>query len=108
MSRPQVSASYGPRTTRPRRTISSPLSDAWGYRPNRHPRVGGSVPGYDENLLAQARSYDHVPLAGALWSLDRSARDWRDALTLGLARSVVLEHAGRGKQRAADVARNNA
>lgn len=69
---------------------------------------GRAVPGYDENLLATARNYPLVPLAGALWSLNRSTRDWRDALTLGLASGVVLEHAGRGKQRAADVARNNA
>lgn len=72
--------------------------------------LGGSrhVPGYDENLLARARAYPLVPLPAALWSLRHAARDWQEALTLGLEREVVLEHAGRGKQRAADVARNNA
>lgn len=72
--------------------------------------VGGCrcVPGYDENLLAQARGYPLIPLAGALWSLQHAARDWQEALTLGIERDVVLQHAGRGEQRAADVARNNA
>ncbi len=47
--------------------------------------VGGCrcVPGYDENLLAQARGYPMIPLAGALWSLQHAARDWQEALTLG-------------------------
>ena len=66
------------------------------------------VPGYDENLLARARGYPLVPLAGALWSLQHAAQDWQEALALGLEREIVLEHAGRGEQRAADVARNNA
>ncbi len=72
--------------------------------------LGGSrqVPGYDENLLARARAYDRVPLAGALWSLQRAARDWQEAVHLALGRDVVLLHASRGEQRASDVVRNNA
>jgi len=72
--------------------------------------LGGSrqVPGYDENLLARARAYDRVPLAGALWSLQRAARDWQEAVHLALGRDVVLLHASSGEQRAADVVRNNA
>lgn len=72
--------------------------------------LGGSrhVPGYDENLLGQARGYQLVPLAGALWSLQHAALDWQEAIDLALEREVVLLHAGRGEQRAADVARNNA
>lgn len=40
--------------------------------------LGGAreVSGYDENLLARARAYERVPLAGALWSLQRAALDW--------------------------------
>jgi len=72
--------------------------------------LGGSrqVPGYDQTLLARARAYDRVPLAGALWSLKCASRDWQEAVHLALALNVVLLHAGRGEQRAADVARNNA
>jgi len=72
--------------------------------------LGGSqqVPGYDENLLARARDYERVPLAGALWSLECAARDWQEAVHLALASDAVLLHAGRGEQRVADVARNNA
>ena len=72
--------------------------------------LGGSrlVPGYDQDLLARARAYDRVPVTGALWSLDRAARDWREAVELALTRQVVLVHARFGEQQAAEVARNNA
>jgi len=68
--------------------------------------LGGSqqVPGYDEDLLARGRQYDRVPLAGALWSLQHAAREWQEAVGLGLDRDVVLLHAGRGAQGAPDVA----
>jgi hypothetical protein len=68
----------------------------------------GEVSEYDENLLARARAYEHVPLAGALWSLQRAARDWQEAIDLGLRQDLVLIPTGRGEQRATDVARNNA
>lgn len=40
---------------------------------------GGSrkVGRYDENALAQARSYGSLSLPGALWSLERAIGDWR-------------------------------
>lgn len=69
---------------------------------------GREVPSYDENLLARARAYELVPVTGALWSLQHAARDWRQALTLGLGQELVLTHSGRGEQTAADIARNNA
>jgi hypothetical protein len=69
---------------------------------------GRLVPGYDQDLLAEARAYDRVPVTGALWSLDRAVRDWREAVELGLARQVVLVHARWGEQPTAEVARNNA
>ncbi|MCA1835844.1 MAG: hypothetical protein LC721_05780, partial [Actinobacteria bacterium] len=34
------------------------------------------VPGYDQDLLARARAYNLVPVAGALWSLRCASRDW--------------------------------
>ena len=66
------------------------------------------VPGYDPDLLAQARCYNEVSLAGAMWSLRRAADAWVESVTAALNDNVVLEHAGRGVQRAEDVARNNA
>jgi hypothetical protein len=66
------------------------------------------VTGYDENLLARARRYDDVAIAGALWSLERSARDWREVIEEALAVHLVLVHADRGEQSGVDIARNNA
>ena len=72
--------------------------------------MGGQigVPGYDPDLMARARSYDGISLAGALWSLRWAADAWVGAVRAGLAEGVVLRHATRGAQRAEDVARNNA
>jgi hypothetical protein len=72
--------------------------------------LGGdlNVPGYDPDQLAQARRYNELSLAGALWSLRWAAGAWAEAVTEGLARQVVLQHATRGPQRAEDIARNNA
>lgn len=66
------------------------------------------VPGYDPDVLAEARSYATTTLASALWSLDWSARAWVEAVNEALAVKVVLRHANRGPQRAEDVARSNA
>jgi hypothetical protein len=66
------------------------------------------VPGYDPDLLARARRYDEVSLAGALWSMRWAVDAWADCVQTALAAEVVLQHATRGPQRAADVARNNA
>jgi len=66
------------------------------------------VPGYDENLLARARSYDQIPVEGALWSLRHAATQWAEAVELATAADVVLRHDARGTQTAEDVARNNA
>jgi hypothetical protein len=54
------------------------------------------VPGYDPDQLAQARRYNELSLAGAQWSLRWAADDWAEAVTEGLARQVVLQHAARG------------
>ncbi|MEU5102051.1 hypothetical protein AB0H07_07130 [Streptomyces sp. NPDC021354] len=73
-------------------------------------RLSGArrVPGYDQDLLAQARYYNDVSLAGAVWSLRRAVDSWVESVSAALEDSVVLEHVERGVQRAEDVARNNA
>ncbi|MEO3978603.1 DinB family protein [Streptomyces sp. CAU 1734] len=73
-------------------------------------RLAGDVrvPGYDPDLLARARRYDEIGAAAALWSLRGAVDGWVESVSAALADGVVLEHAGRGAQRAEDVARNNA
>lgn len=73
-------------------------------------RLSGArqVPGYDQDLLAQARCYHEIALSGALWSLQRASGGWVESVSAAVAENVVLEHATRGIQRAEDVARNNA
>ncbi|HRC41296.1 hypothetical protein [Nostocoides sp.] len=73
-------------------------------------RVAGqtTVAGYDPDQLAIARNYAAIPLSVALWSLHHSATAWVDVLSGAVAQEVVLWHATRGRQRAQDVARNNA
>jgi hypothetical protein len=58
---------------------------------------GGSavVAGYDENALARARVYDALGLAGTLWTLERSTRDWLAAVDLA-APDLTMDHAERG------------
>lgn len=72
--------------------------------------LGGErqVGAYDQGLLAQARSYEHVPIEGALWSLEHSVRDWVEAVALTSKPGVVLYHPERGDQTLEDVCRNNA
>lgn len=73
-------------------------------------RVAGKTqfPGYEPDLLAGARNYDEVPLAGALWSLTWAVRAWEEELVQSLSESVHLQHPTRGVLRAEDVAGNNA
>lgn len=66
------------------------------------------VPGYDQDLLAEARCYDDIPVAAALWSLRGSVNLWVESVSAALEAGVVLQHSARGAQRAEDVARNNA
>ncbi|MFB8003701.1 hypothetical protein [Nocardia sp. NPDC056000] len=73
-------------------------------------RLGGAteVSGYDPDLIGRGRRYNDVALAGALWSLEHASREWVESITAALEADVVLVHADRGRQTAADVARNNA
>lgn len=66
------------------------------------------VAAYDESALAQVRSYASTSKAAALWTLDRAARDWADAVAVGLAAGVVLVHPERGEVTVLDVVRSNA
>jgi hypothetical protein len=68
------------------------------------PRVGS----YDQDALAAARGYAHLPLAGALWSLRFSVGFWVEVLTEATDAGVVVVHPTRGKQSATDIASNNA
>ena len=66
------------------------------------------VPGYDQDQLAQARRYNELSLAGALWSLRWAVDAWVQIVPEAVAGQIVLQHATRGLQRAEDIARNNA
>jgi hypothetical protein len=66
------------------------------------------VTSYDNELLGVARRYDEVTLHAALWSLEWAVREWCDSMRMALVADTVLQHSERGRQRAEDVARNNA
>jgi hypothetical protein len=63
------------------------------------------VAGYNENLLATARSYAEVPLAAALWSLGRARGDWQAAVAEVPHEGIVVVHRERGEMHLEDVAR---
>lgn len=67
-----------------------------------------AVPGYDPDALAAARGYDRIGPAAALWSLEHAVPLWAGSVTEALAAGTLVQHATRGLQTAADVARNNA
>lgn len=56
---------------------------------------GETVP-YDPDLLAAARSYNAIPVAGALWSLENAARDFIRAveMTEGKDVSMIIDERG--------------
>lgn len=72
-------------------------------------RLSGEVaiPGYDPDLLADARRYHQIAPEAALWSLESAVATWSESVITALDEGVVLRHAARGIQRAEDVARNN-
>jgi hypothetical protein len=71
---------------------------------------GGSVPigAYDENLLAEARGYEHIPLAASLWSLRRSVAEWLEVVARYRTSPVILVHPERGELTLHDFALANA
>ena len=63
------------------------------------------VPGYDQDLLAQARNYNAISLGASLWSLEAAAVLWEQSVRAALAGHVVLNHASVGRMTTADVIR---
>lgn len=70
--------------------------------------LGGSmaVASYDENLLATARAYQSLSLAGALWSLERATSDWLHAISMA-APDLAMIHPQRGEVRVGDIVISN-
>ena len=68
--------------------------------------LGGSpaVTGCDEAVLGEVRGYETISLPGALWSLDRAARDWLDAVAMAPA-DLTMDHSGFGRLALLDVVR---
>jgi hypothetical protein len=62
---------------------------------------------YDDNLLAEARSYEQMPLQAAMWSLQCSVQGWLEAVQLATQCGAVLHHPHRGILRVPDVVRSN-
>ena len=72
--------------------------------------LGGDteVAGYDNDLLATARSYEKVPIEGALWSLRHAADAWAEAFRMAQEAGVVFQHPERGEESVLDIGRTNA
>ena len=70
--------------------------------------LGGSnvIVSYDDNKLAVARRYDALGLAGALWTLERSTRDWLEAVRLAPS-DLAMVHPERGTITLEDIVRSN-
>jgi hypothetical protein len=47
--------------------------------------------------LGDIRGYTSLPLAGALWSLERAAGDWQAAEELSQSAGVTLDHREQGR-----------
>lgn len=62
---------------------------------------------YDSEALSTARAYTQLPLAGALWSLERAVPEWRAAVALAGAANAVLWHPDRGELTLSDVVLGN-
>jgi hypothetical protein len=60
---------------------------------------------YDERLLAAARRYADIPLAAALWSLERARGDWHAAVARAPHEGLVVIHSECGEMRLEDIAR---
>lgn len=73
--------------------------------------LGGApllVGNYDENKLADARSYREIPPQAAMWSLARSVDDWLRAVEAAPVSDVVMIHPVRGELVLSDVVLSNA
>lgn len=65
------------------------------------------VAAYNQDNLAEVRKYDSVAVQGALWSLERAASDWVDAVEVARVAEVVFEHPQRGRYTWVDVVSSN-
>ncbi len=66
------------------------------------------VPGFDQDLLAQARNYNAIHAGTALWALQAATGLWLESVRAGLASHVVLNHASVGRMTTADIVRASA
>jgi hypothetical protein len=64
---------------------------------------GSPLVSYDENDLAAARSYEAMPLAGALWSLGRSVDGYLAGLDLAEPTGAVMLHPECGELTLAEI-----
>ncbi len=62
---------------------------------------------YDQDALASARGYEHIPVNTALWSLSYSAKMWREALESVVNREPTFNHPERGLQTLSDIVQSN-
>ena len=71
--------------------------------------LGGShaIVSFDEDALAAVRRYDALSLPGVRWTLERSVRDWGEAVAAAPA-DLVMEHSERGPIALDDVVRMTA
>lgn len=61
----------------------------------------------DQDELAEVRSYEAIPLEGALWSLGIVLAPYVEVFREAAATGVILRHPTRGDQLATDVLRGN-
>ncbi|MDQ6909824.1 MAG: hypothetical protein M3Z84_03415 [Actinomycetota bacterium] len=69
--------------------------------------AGGSMAGYDQDALAEARGYEAMPVESGLWSLERAVGEWVRVLTLAANSGVVLSHPRGGQLLTADIVVGN-
>lgn len=76
----------------PQPTLGNPVTAHWGTPFG--PRLSGAVevPGYNSDLIAQARRYNQIAPAAALGSLERAVDSWAASVTAALDDGVVLQH----------------
>jgi hypothetical protein len=63
------------------------------------------VANYDQDRLADARSYLDIGVRGALWSLGRATNDWQEAFALAAETDFLMVHGELGELTLLDVAR---
>lgn len=71
--------------------------------------LGGSlaITAYDQDALARARTYESLSLAGVLWTLEHSVRDWLEAAATAPSQ-LLMNHPDRGELSLEDIIRSNA